>query len=163
MGLLHRETQRSLRVGKPLGVIMADLDHFKHINDTYGHPVGDVVLGEVARRILGSVRNYDYVGRYGGEEFLIVLAECSPSDLAVSTERMRACVSKKPVETDAGAISVTLSIGSVAGNAVGAPVLNGEQLLRTADAALYCAKTNGRNRVECAPETNLASAAGAAQ
>jgi diguanylate cyclase (GGDEF)-like protein len=100
-------------------------------------------------------------GRYGGEEFLIVLAECSPSDLAVSAERMRACVSKKPVETDAGPIPVTLSIGSVAGNALGDPVLNGEQLLRTADTALYCAKTNGRNRVERAPDTNLASAAGA--
>jgi two-component system, cell cycle response regulator len=161
MGLLHRETQRSVRIGKPLGVIMADLDHFKLINDTYGHPVGDVVLREVARRILASVRNYDYVGRYGGEEFLIVLAECSPSDLAVSAERMRACVSKKPVETDAGPIPVTLSIGSVAGNALGDPVLNGEQLLRTADTALYCAKTNGRNRVERAPDTNLASAAGA--
>lgn len=163
MGLLHRETQRSLRTGKPLGVIMADLDHFKHINDSYGHPVGDVVLREVAHRILASVRNYDYVGRYGGEEFLIVLSECSPSDLAVSAERMRACVSKKPFETEAGSIPVTLSIGSVAGNAIDTPVLNGEQLLRTADTALYCAKTNGRNRVESAPDANLASAAGAAQ
>jgi len=161
MGLLHRETQRSVRIGKPLGVMMADLDHFKSINDTYGHPVGDVVLREVARRILASVRSYDYVGRYGGEEFLIVLAECSQSDLAVSAERMRSCVSKNPVETDAGPVAVTLSIGSVAGNATRGPVQSGEQLLRTADIALYCAKTNGRNRVERAPETNLTSAAGA--
>ncbi len=83
MGLLHRETQRSVRIGEPLGVMMADLDHFKQINDTYGHQTGDAVLREVARRLLASVRNYDYVGRYGGEEFLIVLAECSASDLAL--------------------------------------------------------------------------------
>jgi two-component system cell cycle response regulator len=162
MGLLHRETQRSVRIGEPLGVIMADLDYFKQINDNYGHPTGDAVLREVARRILASVRNYDYVGRYGGEEFLIVLAECSASDLAVTAERMRLCVSRKPVETDAGPIPVTLSIGLVARHAVGGAVLKGEELLRAADVALYCAKTNGRNRVERAPETRLASAAGAA-
>jgi two-component system cell cycle response regulator len=154
MGLLHRETQRSLRIGEPLGVIMADLDHFKHINDSYGHPVGDVVLREVGRRILASVRNYDYVGRYGGEEFLIVLAECSASDLAVTAERMRVCVSRKPVETDCGPVPVTLSIGLVTGQAVGSAAVKGEELLRAADTALYCAKSNGRNRVEHAPETN---------
>lgn len=81
---------------------MADLDHFKYINDNYGHPTGDAVLREVARRILASVRNYDYVGRYGGEEFLMVLAECSASDVAVTAERVRVCVSRKPVDTDAG-------------------------------------------------------------
>jgi two-component system cell cycle response regulator len=159
MGLLHRETQRSVRIGEPLGVIMADLDHFKHINDSYGHPVGDVVLREVARRILSSVRNYDYVGRYGGEEFLIVLAECSATDLAATTERMRVCVSRKPVETDSGPVPVTLSIGLVTGRAVGSVVLKGEELLRAADAALYCAKTKGRNRVEHAPEETTASQA----
>ncbi len=95
MGLLHRESQRSVRIGKALGVIMADLDHFKNINDRYGHPVGDVVLREVSRRILASVRNYDYVGRYGGEEFLIVLGECTASDLAVTAERMRTSVSRE--------------------------------------------------------------------
>ena len=100
--VLHREAQRSLRIGEPLGVIMADLDHFKYINDNYGHPTGDAVLREVARRILASVRNYDYVGRYGGEEFLMVLAECSASDVAVTAERVRVCVSRKPVDTDAG-------------------------------------------------------------
>jgi two-component system cell cycle response regulator len=156
MGLLHRETQRSVRIGEPLGVIMADLDHFKHINDSYGHPVGDVVLREVARRILSSVRNYDYVGRFGGEEFLIVLAECSATDLAATAERMRVCVSRKPVETDSGPVPVTLSIGLVTGRAVGSVVLKGEELLRAADAALYCAKTKGRNRVEHAPEETMA-------
>jgi PleD family two-component response regulator len=69
MDLLHRETLRCSRIGAPLGVIMADLDYFKHVNDSYGHPTGDVLLREVARRLLGPVRNYDYVGRYGGENF----------------------------------------------------------------------------------------------
>jgi two-component system cell cycle response regulator len=158
MGLLHRETQRSVRIGEPLGVMMADLDHFKQINDTHGHQIGDTVLREVARRMLASVRNYDYVGRYGGEEFLIVLAECSATDLIATAERMRAGVSRKPVETDAGSISVTVSIGIVAGQQLGA-LIQGETLLRAADTALYCAKTNGRNRVERAPEIELANRA----
>ncbi len=162
MGLLHRETQRSVRIGEPLGVIMADLDHFKQINDSYGHPVGDVVLREVARRIPASVRNYDYVGRYGGEEFLIVVAECSATDLAATAERMRVCVSRKPVEPHSGPVPVTLSIGLVTGYAVGTAVLKGEELLRAADTALYCAKTKGRNRVEQASEKTMASQARAA-
>ena len=164
MGLLHRETQRSVRIGEPLGVMMADLDHFKQINDTHGHQIGDAVLREVARRMLASVRNYDYVGRYGGEEFLIVLAECSAADLIATAERMRAGISRKPVETDAGPIAVTVSIGIVAGHQLG-ELVKGEALLRAADTALYCAKTNGRNRVERAPEIGPAGRAhaGAAQ
>jgi two-component system, cell cycle response regulator len=145
MGLLQRETLRSARIGQPLGIMMADVDHFKQINDSFGHQIGDVVLREVARRMVASVRNYDYVGRYGGEEFLIVLAECAASDLAATAERMRAYVAGKAIETDAGAIPVTLSIGLVAS---GADFLKGEELLRAADNALYSAKSNGRNRVE---------------
>jgi diguanylate cyclase (GGDEF)-like protein len=155
MGLLHREAQRSVRIGEPLGVMMADLDHFKQINDNHGHQVGDAVLREVARRMLASVRNYDYVGRYGGEEFLIVLAECSAADLIATAERMRAGVSRAPVKTDAGPIPVTVSIGLVAGQSLGA-LVGGEELLRAADAALYLAKTNGRNRVERAPDLDSA-------
>ena len=114
-GLLQRETQRGARLGRPVGVMMADIDHFKRINDTYGHQTGDAVLREAAARLLASVRNYDYVGRYGGEEFLIVLADCAPSTCAATAERMWACVSEKPVETEAGPIPVTVSIGLVAG------------------------------------------------
>lgn len=159
LGLLHRETQRSVRSGEPLGVMMADLDHFKQINDSYGHQNGDAVLREVSRRLLGSVRNYDYVGRYGGEEFLIVLTQCTASDLVATAERMRAQVSEKPVETDAGPIAVTVSLGLVTGRATGDALLKGEELLRVADVALYSAKANGRNRVELALETRLASQA----
>jgi diguanylate cyclase (GGDEF)-like protein len=139
--------------------MMVDLDHFKHINDAYGHQTGDAVLREVARRMLASVRNYDYVGRYGGEEFLVVLTECSAPDLVVTAERMRALVSGKPVETDTGPIPVTVSIGLVAGHAGGPAHLEGEELLHAADTALYSAKTNGRNRVERAPETRSDSQA----
>ena len=152
MGLLQTETQRSVRIGEPLGVMMADLDRFKQINDVYGHQTGDAVLREVAHRMAASVRNYDHVGRYGGEEFLMVLAECSASDLIATAERTRAGVSRNAVETDCGPIPVTVSIGLAAGLAV-----KGEELLRAADTALYCAKANGGNRVEHAPETRPAS------
>jgi two-component system, cell cycle response regulator len=153
MDLLQRETQRTVRIGEPLGVIMADLDHFKRINDSYGHPIGDAVLREVAHRLLASVRNYDYVGRYGGEEFLIVLTACAPADLVATAERMRAFVSEKPVDTDVGPIPVTISIGLAAQHLSGLELAKGEELVRTADSALYTAKANGRNRVECAPES----------
>jgi len=159
MDLLHRETQRTIRVGEPLGVMMADLDHFKRINDSYGHQTGDAVLREVTHRLLKSVRNYDYVGRYGGEEFLIVLTACAPADLVATAERMRAYVSEKPVDTEAGSIPVTMSIGLATQHVAGSEVTTGEELVRAADGALYLAKANGRNRVERAPENTAGSPA----
>ena len=152
MDLLQRETQRTVRIGEPLGVIMADLDHFKRINDSHGHQIGDTVLRKVAQRLLQSVRNYDYVGRYGGEEFLIVLTACVPSDLIVTAERMRIHVSEKPVDTEAGSIPVTISIGLATQDVAGPEVATAEELVRAADNVLYVAKANGRNRVESAPE-----------
>jgi two-component system, cell cycle response regulator len=156
MDLLQRETQRSVRIGEPLGVIMADVDHFKRINDSSGHQTGDSVLREVARRLLSSVRNYDYVGRYGGEEFLIVLTACTRSDLIMTAERMRAQISEEPVNTDAGPIAVTISIGLAAERESRIELLGGEELVRSADSALYRAKANGRNRVERASESLVA-------
>jgi two-component system, cell cycle response regulator len=157
MDLLHRETQRSERTGEPLGIMMADLDHFKRINDSYGHQTGDAVLREVARRLLASVRNYDYVGRYGGEEFLIVLGNSPAAALKITAERMRLCISRHPVETDAGAIAVTVSLGLVSEQA--AVEMKGEGFLRAADSALYSAKRNGRNRVESASGMDQSRAA----
>jgi two-component system cell cycle response regulator len=159
INLLHRETQRIVRIGEPLGVMMADVDHFKRINDSYGHQTGDAVLREVAQRLLQSVRNYDYVGRYGGEEFLIVLTACVPSDLIVTAERMRIYVSEKPVDTEAGSIPITISIGLATQDVAGPEVAAAEELVRAADNALYVAKANGRNRVERAPE-NIARITG---
>jgi two-component system, cell cycle response regulator len=156
MELLQRETQRTVRIGEPLGVMMVDVDHFKRINDSYGHQTGDAVLREVTHRLLESVRNYDYIGRYGGEEFLIVLTACAPADLVATSERMRACVSGTPVDTEAGSIPVTISIGLATQHAGGSEDAMGEELVRAADSALYAAKANGRNRVEHAPKTLLA-------
>ena len=127
---------------------MLDLDYFKKINDAYGHLVGDLVLQEVAFRLTGSVRTYDAVGRYGGEEFLVILPDCPPANLLTSGERLRRAVSGEPIETALGAIQVTASVG-LASSIVNASS-DCQSLLRVADAALYIAKGKGRNRVELA-------------
>jgi diguanylate cyclase (GGDEF)-like protein len=144
---LDKEVERQKRNGDPVGLIMADADRFKNINDTYGHPVGDQVLSEVARRLTGALRSYDWVGRYGGEEFLIIVPNCSGRDTFNSAERLRQTVAHAPIATSAGPISVTLSMGLISTTGC-APDLTGALLLRMADEALYRAKANGRNRVE---------------
>ena len=148
--LLEREVQLHRRTGSALGLMMVDLDHFKQVNDTQGHMVGDVVLRESAHRMAASVRNYDWVGRYGGEEFLIVVPGCDAEALLASAERLRACIADPPVETTAGPVPMTLSIGIVSAMPPGPSAPNLEKLLYAADLALYKAKANGRNRVEMA-------------
>jgi two-component system, cell cycle response regulator len=148
---LQREHSRQLRAGGSFGIIMVDLDHFKKINDTYGHLCGDAVLQEAARRMTSSVRAYDAVGRYGGEEFLIVVpAADSVATLAVA-ERIRRAFETKPVVTQDSDVRITASLG-VAVSTVASP-LHPELLLRHADEALYRAKERGRNRSELAPLT----------
>ena len=143
---LHRELERSARMGHPVGVAMADIDHFKEINDTYGHQIGDVVLHEVAQRIASAVRVYDTVGRYGGEEFLVVLPGIETADITALAERLRASVGDSPISTPAGMVSVTISIGGTGVDGqLSAP--SGEAILHDADAALYEAKREGRNCV----------------
>jgi two-component system cell cycle response regulator len=148
MDALGRELARASREGKPLGVVLGDIDHFKRVNDTYGHMAGDAVLRETARRILASRRAYDSVGRYGGEELLILAPGC---DLAVAgrlAERLRAVVAAKSFDTPDGLIEVTMSFGATAfepGSGADA-----DALVRAADRALYQAKNGGRNRVELA-------------
>jgi diguanylate cyclase (GGDEF)-like protein len=146
--LLEKEVQRQSRIqGSLLVVILADVDHLKKINDSHGHPVGDVVLQEVAKRLTRAVRTYDSVGRYGGEEFLIILPGCTASDLLAGAERLRYSLADRPIATSAGPIAVTISIGVVS-----APMTEGDPdtdaLLKAADRALYLAKAKGRNRVE---------------
>ena len=148
--LMKREVQRRQRTGDPLGVIMADIDYFKKINDTHGHLIGDTVLQEVTRRLAAGVRTYDVVGRYGGEEFLIVLPGCRAADLVVSAERLRHGIIDFPVETSAGQIPVTISLGLSSVEQGENRAIDCETLLRTADEALYAAKARGRNRVETA-------------
>jgi diguanylate cyclase (GGDEF)-like protein len=153
---LRREVQRQLRSQGALGIIMADVDHFKRINDTYGHLVGDVVLQEVAQRLAAAVRCYDFVGRYGGEEFLILVPGCQREDLISSAERLRRCIADRPIATVAGPVLVTMSFGAV--SAEGG--LDPEALLRAADSALYDAKSGGRNRVAVAAAGQTTMAVG---
>jgi diguanylate cyclase (GGDEF)-like protein len=139
---------RQSRDGKSFGIVMADVDHFKYVNDTYGHPIGDVVLQEVSKRLAASVRPYDFVGRYGGEEFLIVVPTSDVTGLMGLAERIRKAVESKPVHTEAGEISITASFG-VAVSSEENPN-DAQVLLRLADDALYRAKQRGRNRCELA-------------
>jgi two-component system cell cycle response regulator len=146
--ILGREIARSQRQGTPLAVIIADVDRFKHINDTHGHLAGDEVLRDIARRMASRLRPYDSIGRFGGEEFMIVAPEChtaSPESLA---ERIRANIEQTPVFLGDRNLSVTVSLG-VAVSGAGRPDEQ-DALLRAADAALYRAKQEGRNRVAVA-------------
>jgi two-component system, cell cycle response regulator len=141
--LLQRELHRSHRENKSTAMLLGDIDHFKRVNDTLGHLVGDEVLAEIARRLLGAVRSYDFVGRYGGEEFLIVLNACDPAYGPHRAEEIRRCVSAKPITTTKGPITVTMSLGLLQSGEWGLRPL--EELLHGADTALYEAKAAGRD------------------
>ncbi len=143
---LNSELARAARESQPLAVLLVDLDRFKQINDTHGHLAGDAVLRDAARRMKGAVRRYDAVGRYGGEEFLIVLPGCSLSDASAQAERIRQAVGAEPFRTAGGALPATCSIG-VACRHAPSPSDAGN-LVRESDLALYRAKDAGRNRVE---------------
>ena len=153
-GLLNRtamieivttEIARARREGHPFALLLADLDHFKEVNDRLGHLAGDRVLVEAARRMRQAVRPYDGVARYGGEEFLIVLPGADRASAPRIAERLRAAVGEVPVVSGGRSIPVTISVGV----AVAEPAVETgwETLLRTADEALYRAKAAGRNRV----------------
>jgi two-component system, cell cycle response regulator len=144
METLEREISRSRREGHSLGVLIADLDHFKSVNDTYGHPVGDAVLREVSRRMQLDARSYDVVGRYGGEEVLILLPGCDARALLGKSERMREAIFQQPITTHAGDLKVTMSVGGV--TTADWPHETPSQILQMVDSALYRAKKEGRNR-----------------
>jgi len=143
---LRREHSRQEREGGSFGIVLLDVDHFKSVNDTYGHLRGDTVLQEVVRRVTSTVRAYDTVGRYGGEEFLIVAPSSGAEGILRLSERVRLAIEATPIKTDAGEISVTVSLG-LAVSSEAAP-LDPELMLSTADEALYRAKADGRNRSE---------------
>ena len=153
--ILQRELLRSERDRQPVGVIMIDVDHFKNINDSRGHAAGDAVLRIIASGIAAVVRPYDSVGRYGGEEFLIVAPNCGLGETWELAERVRVHVAGCNIMAGGSTVQVSLSLGVATGEAAA----DLEKLLHAADAALYQAKNAGRNRVE----PSLGRAAGASQ
>ena len=153
-GLLNRGTAldllQSLLAKKdpssaPIGVVLGDIDFFKALNDRYGHHAGDEVLREVAQRLKTALRTDEWVGRYGGEEFVVLLGECSPQGIGAIAERLRLAIAQAPVLIDGRSIDVTMSFGTATSHSM--PDHRIETLLQCADRALYRAKAEGRNRV----------------
>ncbi len=148
LDLLHRELTRSARDKSSIALLLCDIDHFKTVNDTHGHVIGDEVLQEIAHRFLSSVRSYDCVGRYGGEEFLIVLIGCEPSFAMMRAEEIRKAMAAHPIQTSNGPVKVTISSGLLLSRDWGPRPI--EELLSEVDAALYAAKSAGRNCIKLA-------------
>jgi diguanylate cyclase (GGDEF)-like protein len=146
LAAIEREFSRSSREDKPAALILADIDHFKRVNDTLGHAAGDEVLKEVARRLKCDLRPYDLVGRYGGEEFLLILPGCDVKVGARRADEIRNIVAKDPITTAFGTASATVSMGVTA--TTSARDHSVSDFLREADVSMYTAKKNGRNRVE---------------
>jgi two-component system, cell cycle response regulator len=146
---LLREIDRAHREHQPLSLILADLDGFKNVNDSYGHVVGDGILVEVARRMRNCLRSYDAIGRYGGEEFLMVLPNSEAAQAVRLAERIRVAVSQEPFRFRNLDLTVTVSQGVTTWTQpYPIPI---ERLIQTADGALYLVKNSGRNGVEYAP------------
>ena len=164
--IVDRELARSHREGQALSLGIADLDHFKGINDTYGHAAGDAVLREATRRLQQTLRLYDSLGRYGGEEFLIVLPGCNAATAPPVAERLRASISEAPFILREGPLLVTISLGVTSlcpGPAEDFTrtredlAATHDALVRAADLALYQAKQEGRNRVASSTISLLAA------
>jgi diguanylate cyclase (GGDEF)-like protein len=153
----EREIARARRLVSTVGVLILDLDHFKQINDTFGHRTGDVCLRAVIAPIAGELRLGDAFGRWGGEEFLAVLPGADAQDACVVAERIRACIEQLPLMVSGSRIGLTLSIGIAA---LDEGVATPEQLIEGADTALYRAKASGRNRV-CVHDFNAVAEPGA--
>jgi diguanylate cyclase (GGDEF)-like protein len=147
--MLDKEFIRAKRKGRSISILLMDLDHFKQVNDVYGHQAGDSVLKETATMFRGGLRCYDTAARYGGEEFIALIPDSSPTEAVGIAERIREAIEKRVFYWEAASIHVTASLGvatypmSIVGSV--------NELVRESDNALYRAKKKGRNRVECAP------------
>ncbi len=144
MEVLAREHSRHAREDGSFGIILVDLDHFKEVNDTYGHPAGDLVLKEASHSMSACIRSYDVLGRYGGEEFLLVVPSSNGAGTLSLAERIRLSLASEPIGLEQGAIRVTASLGVAVYNDNNNPTV--PTLLRLCDEALYRAKKEGRNR-----------------
>lgn len=144
--ILEADLSRAAGKARPTGVLLLDLDHFKSVNDTYGHLAGDQVLAETGRRLSRQLRSYDSIGRYGGEEFLVVAPGCDERELCELAERLRSAIESEPMQAGPHQINVTLSIGVAT-----ASMVDGQAscAIENADVALYAAKKAGRNRFVC--------------
>jgi two-component system cell cycle response regulator len=152
---LQNELARAERKQQPVAVLLMDLDRFKLVNDTWGHLAGDAVLREGAQRMKATIRRYDSLGRYGGEEFLAVLPGCSGPTALQQAERIRAEMARLPFSTGKEIFPVTCSIGAAWRNSPS--VHDADQLIRESDLALYRAKNRGRNCVESTPSVDESS------
>lgn len=149
MEKIDSEMNRAVRHGHPMSVMMLDLDHFKEINDSFGHPAGDRVLQFVGQVLKESCRIYDVPGRYGGEEFCIVLPDTPVSGTQHVGKRIMDRLANSPQRVGEDSVTVTASIGIAGMNSVADEgVMSGGALLERADRALYSAKNHGRNRME---------------
>jgi two-component system, cell cycle response regulator len=143
LDLFQHELERAARTNGRTGLLMLDLDHFKQVNDTFGHLTGDLILKEVARRLRQNVRSYDFVGRYGGEEFFIALPGADRERLCQRSEAIRNVICSEPVRVPQGEVPISLSIGAAVADAGEKSV---SAIVAIADRGLYKAKDSGRNR-----------------
>jgi diguanylate cyclase (GGDEF)-like protein len=151
MQTLRRQIATHHRSGLPIGVLMVDVDHFKSINDRYGHQAGDEVLRSIARRLASTIRDDDYLGRFGGEEFVVIVYPCPGDVIGLVGERLRKAVARTPFRIESAGdpfdLPVTISVGGALFEGLGSDDATEDELIKLADAALYESKTNGRNRV----------------
>jgi len=150
MEKIESEMNRSLRHGSPVALLMLDIDHFKRINDSFGHAAGDQVLKSFGQVLRESCRVYDVPGRYGGEEFCIILPETRVGSTTAVAERIRQRLAASRFDIGSDRVAITASIG-IAGMEADGGIVSSAALIERADRALYSAKNNGRNRVEVWP------------
>ena len=146
LNILQKELNRANRENTPIGVIIADADNFKQINDQFGHLVGDEALCEAANRMLSMVRPYDSIGRYGGEEFIIVTPGCDLEKARKLADRLCSNFREVPVQTSMGSLNLTMSFGVM--GLEGQDITDTDHIIRSVDQALYRAKRLGKKRVE---------------
>ena len=154
ISVLRREIARGRREQRPVAIVLADLDHFKRVNDTFGHSAGDAVLQEIARRFRAGLRVYDGVGRYGGEEFLLILPGCNLDAAMNRANAIRLLIEQDAIVAPQASVTATVSMGVTIADFYRDVTV--EALLEKADEALYQGKSNGRNRVVCCETPALA-------